>query len=40
MPANLLSLLDYTDQADEIDRIAGVDPRQEVTYGEAVVVIA
>jgi len=40
MPANLLSLLDYTDQADEIDRIAGVDPRQEVTCGEAVVAIA
>ena len=29
--------LDYTDQADEINRIAGVDPRQKVTCGEAVV---
>jgi len=32
--------LDYTDQADEIDRIVGVDPRQKVTCGEAVVAIA
>ena len=37
MPANLLSPLDYTDQADEINRVVGVDPRQKVTCGEAIV---
>jgi len=40
MPANLLSPLDYTYQVDEINRIVGVDARQKVTCGEAVVAIA
>ena len=34
MTANLLSPLDYTDQADEINRVVGVDPRQKVTCGD------
>ena len=40
MTANLLSPLNYADQADEINRVVGVDARQKVTCGEAVVAIA